>query len=134
MNFSLAHWLDWAETVGVRLLVIIVLAAIVIRIWKIFTSRLIEISKGQTRVGHMREQQTRTVAGILSSAGVAIVVTLAILMALQEFGVGVHRAIGDSRRRGGRLPDPIGGNIPIAPPQVLEFFKSRFASERLPAT
>jgi len=32
------------------------------------------------------------------------------------------------------LPDPIGGNIPIAPPQVLEFFKSRFASERLPAT
>ena len=86
MNFSLAHWLDWAETVGVRLLVIIVLAAIVIRIWKIFTSRLIEISKGQTRVGHMREQQTRTVAGILSSAGVAIVVTLAILMALQEFG------------------------------------------------
>ena len=90
MNFSLAHWLDWAEKDGVKVLVIIVVAAIVIRIWKALTSRLVEISKGHSRVGHMREQQTRTVAGILTSAGVAVVIAAAILMALPEFGFDVR--------------------------------------------
>lgn len=86
MNLSLTYWLHWAETDGVRLLLIVIFAAIVIRVWKAFTSRLVEISKGHTRVGHMREQQTRTVAGILNSAGIALVIAGAILMALPEFG------------------------------------------------
>lgn len=89
MNFSLTHWIDLAETNGLRLLTILVLALIVARIWKTLTGRLVQISKGQTRVGQMREQQTRTVAGILYSAGVALIVAGAVLMALPEFGFAV---------------------------------------------
>jgi small-conductance mechanosensitive channel len=86
MNPALKHWIDLAETNGLRLLTIVLLALILARVWKAITSRLVEISKGQTRVGQMREQQTRTVAGIAYSAGVALIVAGAVLMALPEFG------------------------------------------------
>jgi small-conductance mechanosensitive channel len=89
MTPQLAGWLDLAETRGVRLLIILVIALIIARVWKAFTSRLVEISKGQTRVGQMREQQTRTVAAILYSSGTALVIAGAILMALPEFGFDV---------------------------------------------
>jgi small-conductance mechanosensitive channel len=86
MTFPLPYGIDLAETRGVRLLTIFLLAVIVARIWKSFTGRLVEISKGHTRVGQMREQQTRTVAGILYSVGLALVIVGAVLMALPEFG------------------------------------------------
>jgi small-conductance mechanosensitive channel len=89
MNPVLTHWLDLAELRGVRLLIILVFALIIARIWKALTSRLIEISKGHTRVGQMREQQTRTVAGMAYSAGVALIIAGAVLMALPEFGFNV---------------------------------------------
>jgi small conductance mechanosensitive channel len=89
MNPQLTRWLDLAETRGLRLLIILLLAIIVVRVWKAFTARLVQISKGHTRVGQMREQQTRTVAGILNSAGVALVIAGAVLMALPEFGFNV---------------------------------------------
>jgi small conductance mechanosensitive channel len=68
---------------------IFVLALIVARLWKAFTGRMVEISKGHTRVGQMREQQTRTVAGIVYSVGLALVTAGAVLMALPEFGFNV---------------------------------------------
>ena len=86
INLNLQHWLDLAETNGVRLLMIVVFALILARIWKAFTSRLIEISKGPTRVGQMREQQTRTVAGIAYSVGVWLIFAGAVLLALPELG------------------------------------------------
>jgi small conductance mechanosensitive channel len=89
MTPTLTHWLYLAETRGLRLLIIVLLAIIVVRVWKAFTARLVQISKGHTRVGQMREQQTRTVAGILNSAGVALVIAGAVLMALPEFGFNV---------------------------------------------
>ncbi|HEY6465564.1 MAG TPA: mechanosensitive ion channel family protein [Candidatus Acidoferrales bacterium] len=89
MNFSLTHWIDLAETNGLRLLIILVVALILARVWKALTGRLVQISKGQTRVGQMREQQTRTVAGILYSVGVALIIAGAVLMALPEFGFAV---------------------------------------------
>ena len=90
MTFSLTHWIDLAETNGVRLLVILVLALVVARIWKALTSRLVQISRGQTRVGQMREQQTRTVAGMVYSTGVALIAAVAVLEALPEFGFNVQ--------------------------------------------
>lgn len=90
MNFSLTHWINLAETNGVRLLIIFVLALILARVWKAFTSRLVEISKGQTRVGQMREQQTRTVAGIVYSVGIALIIAGAVLEALPELGFDVN--------------------------------------------
>jgi small-conductance mechanosensitive channel len=86
MNLNLSHLLVWAETSGFRLLTILIVALILARIWKAFTSRLIEISKGQTRVGQMREQQTRTVAGIANSVGITVIFAGAVIIALPELG------------------------------------------------
>lgn len=93
MNFSLTHWIDLAETNGVRLLIIFVVALILARVWKALTGRLVQISKGQTRVGQMREQQTRTVAGILYSVGIALIVAGAVLEALPELGFDVSPVV-----------------------------------------
>jgi small-conductance mechanosensitive channel len=89
MNFSLAKWIELAETRGIRLLTILVIAMLIVRVWKAFTDRLVEISKAHTRVAQMREQQTRTVASILYSTGVTIVFAFAVLTALPEFGFNV---------------------------------------------
>jgi small-conductance mechanosensitive channel len=76
-------------TRGLRIFTILVIAIILARLLKELTSRLVQISKGQTRVGQMREQQTRTMAALLYSVGVTIIVAVAILTALPEFGFNV---------------------------------------------
>ena len=53
------------------------------------TTRLVQISKGPTRVAQLREQQTRTMAGLLYSLGVSVIIAVAILTALPEFGFNV---------------------------------------------
>jgi small-conductance mechanosensitive channel len=89
MAESLTHWVQVAGTRGLRVAVIVVIAVILMRILKALTGRLVRTSKGPTRVAQMREQQTRTMAGILYSVGVAIVVAVAILTSLPEFGFNV---------------------------------------------
>ncbi len=76
-------------TRGLRILAIVVIAVIVARLLKALTASLVEISKGRTRGAQMREQQTRTMAGLLYSVGVAVIVAVAILTALPELGFNV---------------------------------------------
>ncbi len=89
MTGQLTHWLQTAGTRGVRILVIILIAMIVARILKALTTRLVHSAKGQTRAAQMREQQTRTMAGLVYSVGVAVIVAGSVLMALPEFGFDV---------------------------------------------
>lgn len=89
MTETLARWTEIAWTRGLRILVIILIALILVRILKAFTARLVQISKGQTRVGAMREQQTRTMASLLNSIGSTIILIAAVLTALPEFGFNV---------------------------------------------
>lgn len=89
MTDSLRHWLDIAGTRAVRVLVIVLIAFILVRVLKALTTRLVQIAKGQTRAAQMREQQTRTLAGLLYSVGAALVVAAAVLVALPEFGFDV---------------------------------------------
>ena len=89
MNESLRHWLETAGTRGVRILVIILIAMILARALKALTTRLVQSAKGQTRAAQMREQQTRTMAGLVYSVGAAAIVGAAVLMALPEFGFDV---------------------------------------------
>jgi hypothetical protein len=89
MNESLSHWVEIAETRGLRILVIALLAIILARVLKAITARLVQISKGPTRVAQLREQQTRTMAGLLYSVGVSLIIAVAILMALPELGFNV---------------------------------------------
>jgi len=89
MNELLSHWVEIAETRGLRILVIVLLAVILARILKAVTTSLVQISKGPTRVAQLREQQTRTMAGLLYSVGVSVIVAVAVLTALPEFGFNV---------------------------------------------
>jgi small-conductance mechanosensitive channel len=85
----MAESLKWlTQNVGpaVRVLAILLLAFVLARILKALTARLIHLAKGQTRVSQMREQQTRTMAGLVYSVGWAMILAVAILMALREFG------------------------------------------------
>jgi moderate conductance mechanosensitive channel len=89
MTESLSRWTEIAETRGLRLLAILVIAFIVARTLKAITNRLVESAKSPNRSAQMREQQTRTMAGILYSAGIFIIVAVSILTALPEFGFNV---------------------------------------------
>jgi len=73
----------------VRILVIILIAMILARALKALTTRLVQSAKGQTRAAQMREQQTRTMAGLVYSVGAAVILAAAVLMALPEFGFDV---------------------------------------------
>lgn len=89
MAESLTHWLEIAGTRGLRVVIIGVIAFVLIRILKALTIRLVQRSKTPTRVGQMREQQTRTMAGLLYSVGATIIVAGAVLTALPEFGFNI---------------------------------------------
>jgi moderate conductance mechanosensitive channel len=89
MTEHFSKWSEFAATKGLRLLAIVIIALILIRLLKALTSRLVEMAKAQTRSAQAREQQTRTMAGMLSSAGIAVILGIAFLAALPEFGFNV---------------------------------------------
>jgi len=89
MTESLRHWLETAGTRGVRILVIVLIGMILARVLKALSTRLVQSAKGQTRAAQMREQQTRTMAGLVYSVGAAVILAAAVLMALPEFGFDV---------------------------------------------
>jgi small-conductance mechanosensitive channel len=74
---------------ALRVLIIVALAFLIARLLKSFTTRLVLSAKSPTRVAQMREQQTRTMAALLYSVGVGLIVAIAILTALPEFGFNV---------------------------------------------
>jgi moderate conductance mechanosensitive channel len=78
-----------AGTRGLRLLAIVIIAFVVARILKALTTRMVQTAKTHTRAAQMREQQTRTMAGVVYSVGAALIAAVAILMALPEFGFNI---------------------------------------------
>ncbi len=76
-------------TRGLRITAILALAFLAVRLWKALTARLVEISKARSRGAQMREQQTRTMAGLLYSVGVGFILIVAILTTLPELGFNV---------------------------------------------
>jgi len=89
MMDSLQHWLEIVGTRGARILFIAAVAIVLTRILKVITARLVQIAKGQGRGAQMREQQTRTMAGLLYSVGSTLIIAVAFLTALPEFGFNV---------------------------------------------
>lgn len=84
------QWIELALGNGTRLLAILLLALLLNRLLRIFTQRLVQ-SAAETggRTAQMREQQTRTLSGVLYSAGTAVIAILALLLALPVFGFNV---------------------------------------------
>ena len=82
---SLPWWEKTAEKVGPVLL----LAFVFIRLLKFGTGRLIKLSKSQELVSGRRSQQLRTMAGVLNSVGILIVVFIALMQILQSFDIDI---------------------------------------------
>jgi len=81
-----ASLLDVIKQRAPRVLFDVAAAAISIIIWRTLTSHMIVKATVQTRVAQAREDQTRTMAGVLYSIGVVVIVLTTILMILPEFG------------------------------------------------
>jgi small-conductance mechanosensitive channel len=90
MSDQLLQWMELALGDGTRLLGILLLAMVSNRLLRIVTQRLVQ-SAGEAggRTAQMREQQTRTLAGVLYSAGTGVIAILAMLLALPVFGFNV---------------------------------------------
>jgi small conductance mechanosensitive channel len=86
---SLSFWTETAMKSGLRVLGILLLAWLVTRLLKALTQRLVQLASGESRVALMREQQTRTLAGLLYSAGTALIFAVAIVTVLPEFGINI---------------------------------------------
>ncbi len=89
MNELLEGWGKIAAAPGLRVLGIIVIAIVVARILKAITTKLIELAKSPSRAAQMREQQTRTMAGLLYSTGIFVIIAVTSLMVMRECGFDV---------------------------------------------
>jgi small conductance mechanosensitive channel len=89
MSSSFISWPNFALANLLHLLVIFLIVLVLNRLLRVFTKLLVRPAALQSRAARSREQQTRTVSGILYSAGSKIIWAVAILMALNEIGINV---------------------------------------------
>jgi moderate conductance mechanosensitive channel len=88
-TLTFTHWSDFTLRNGLHVLGIVAIALILNRLLRVVTNLVIKRAASQTRAAQAREQQTRTLAGILFSAGTKIVWGIALLTAMPEFGINV---------------------------------------------
>jgi small conductance mechanosensitive channel len=79
----------WARHGVPRLVVIFLLAFFLIRILGTITRKVVELSKKRSNPA-LRTQQVRTLAGVIHSVGVFVIVFIALLQALPIFGVHIE--------------------------------------------
>src|SRR5207245_4267412 len=85
MPSSLNHWVYLMLPHALRLLGILVIALAVNRLLRAASKLIIKTATAQTRQSQLREQQTRTLAGIIYGTASKVVWAVALLMALHEF-------------------------------------------------
>jgi small-conductance mechanosensitive channel len=93
MTDSFSRWLEIAGKTGLRLAVILVFAILLTRMLKAVTARLVHLAKSSSRAGQMREQQTRTLAGLLYSIGAGVIGLIAVLMGFEVLGFDIAPAM-----------------------------------------
>jgi moderate conductance mechanosensitive channel len=86
---TFTRWSEFTLRNGLHVLGIIAIALILNRLLRVVTNLVIKRAASQTRAAQAREQQTRTLAGLLFSAGTKIVWGIALLTAMPEFGINV---------------------------------------------
>jgi moderate conductance mechanosensitive channel len=91
MTPNVFKWTDFAAARGIRIAAIVVIALILNRLLRSVTRRLIPAAgtDGLGRIARLREQHVKALAGLLYSAGSAVIIIGAILTALPEFGFNV---------------------------------------------
>lgn len=88
---NLYKWTDFALGHGIRVLTILLIALILNRLLRTLTRRLVPAAGNEAigRIARLREQHVKTLAGLLYSAGTAVIILGAILTALPEFGFNI---------------------------------------------
>jgi small-conductance mechanosensitive channel len=87
---SVLSEIPWLSVSNLLHLAGIVVAALLInRLLRVITQSLIKPATSQGRAAQAREQQTRALADLLYNIGSKVIWVLALLMALQEFGLAV---------------------------------------------
>ncbi len=89
MPSSFNRWLNLTLPNILHLLGIFVIALVMNRILRAITNLLINRAASQNRAAQLREQQTRTLAGVLYGAANKVIWAVALLTALSEFGINV---------------------------------------------
>lgn len=82
-------WPGFNVAGGMRLLGILLIALLLNRLLRVTTHWLVKPATSAARVAQLREEQTRTMAGILYSAGTGLILLAAVLTALPEFGFSI---------------------------------------------
>lgn len=74
------------EAPEVRVLVIVISAFLLNRLVRAYTAHMVTVARTNTTAAQAREEQTRTMAGVLYTVATAVLVVGAALMILPEFG------------------------------------------------
>jgi small-conductance mechanosensitive channel len=89
MPSSFNHWLDSNLPNALHLLGILVAALLLNRLLRAVTNLVIKQASAPGRPAQLREQQTRTLAGVLYGTASKVVWGVALLTALSEFGINI---------------------------------------------
>ena len=89
MSSVLNYLLNISASNVIHLVVILAAALILNHLLRLVTKLIVKPASTQTRAAQAREQQTRTLAGVINSAGSKVVWAIALLTAAQEFGINV---------------------------------------------
>ena len=89
MSSVLNYLLNISPSNVIHLMVILAAALVLNHLLHLLTKLIVKPASTQTRAAQAREQQTRTLAGVINSAGSKVVWAVALLTAAQEFGINV---------------------------------------------
>ena len=81
------HWPEITFTTVVDLVAIFLIALLINRFLRVMTNLMIKPAGTQSRTAQVREQQTRTLAGVLYSSGSKVVWFVALLTAVDKVGI-----------------------------------------------
>jgi small conductance mechanosensitive channel len=93
MSSLLTHLPEFTFVTLVHLILIFVVALIVNRLLRVATNLIVKPAATPTRAAQAREQQTRTLAGVVYSAASKVVWAVALLTAAQEIGINVFPVV-----------------------------------------
>jgi small conductance mechanosensitive channel len=84
-----AHWESWRIANVVHLFWILLIAFLLTRLLKSLEARIAARASAQGRASSLRQQQLKTLLGLLRSTGTVLIVAFAVLTALPELGISV---------------------------------------------
>src|SRR5438552_16275965 len=87
MHSSFNRWVELTLPNALHLLGILVVALVLNRLLRAVTNLVIKQASAPGRSAQLREQQTRTLAGVLYGAGSKVVWAVALLTALDKVGI-----------------------------------------------